>query len=55
MQLARRSHLSNGRSIPGARAAAVLYAIDQGRLELEGAHSAWLTEEGRRRIAREAH
>ena len=42
-------------SIPGATAASVLYAVDQGWLELEGAHSACLTEEGRRLIAKEAH
>ena len=33
----------------------VLYAVDQGWLELEGAHSACLTEEGRRLMAKEAH
>jgi hypothetical protein len=42
-------------SIPGATAASVLYAEEQGWIELEGAHSACLTEEGRRLIAREAH
>jgi hypothetical protein len=42
-------------SIPGATAAAVLYAEEQGWIRLEGAHSACLTEEGRRLIAREAH
>ena len=31
--------------------ASVLYAVDQGWLELEGAHSACLTEEGRRMMA----
>ena len=41
-------------TIPGATADAVLYAVDQGWLELEGAHSACLTE-SRRLIAREAH
>lgn len=42
-------------SIPGATAASVLYAEGQGWIELEGAHSACLTEEGRRLVAREAH
>ena len=42
-------------SIPVATADAVLYAEEQGWLELEGAHSACLTEEGRRLIAKEAH
>jgi hypothetical protein len=42
-------------TIPGATADAVLYAVDQGWLELEGAHSACLTEEGRRLMAREAN
>ena len=42
-------------SIPGATADAVLYAVDQGWLELEGAHSACLTEEGRRLMAKEAN
>jgi hypothetical protein len=42
-------------TIPGATAAAVLYAEEQGWLELEGAHSACLTEEGRRLIAKEAN
>ena len=42
-------------TIPGATADAVLYAEEQGWLELEGAHSACLTEEGRRLIAKEAH
>jgi len=42
-------------SIPGATAASVLYAVDQGWIELEGAHSACLTEEGRRLIAKEAN
>jgi hypothetical protein len=41
--------------IPGATADAVLYAVDQGWLELEGAHSACLTEEGRRLMAKEAN
>jgi hypothetical protein len=31
------------------------HAVDQGWLELEGAHSACLTEEGRRLMAKEAH
>jgi hypothetical protein len=31
-------------TIPGATAASVLYAVDQGWLELEGAHSACLTK-----------
>lgn len=42
-------------TIPGANADAVLYAEEQGWIQLEGAHSACLTEEGRRLIAREAH
>ena len=42
-------------TIPGATAASVLYAVEQGWLELEGAHSACLTEEGRRLMAKEAH
>jgi hypothetical protein len=42
-------------TIPGATADSVLYAVDQGWLELEGAHSAYLTEEGRRLIAKEAN
>jgi hypothetical protein len=42
-------------TIQGATAAAVLYAEEQGWIELEGAHSACLTEEGRRLIAKEAH
>jgi hypothetical protein len=33
--------------IPGATAASVLYAVDQGWIELEGVHSVCLTEEGR--------
>ena len=41
--------------IHGATADSVLYAVDQGWLELEGAHSACLTEEGRRVIAKEAN
>jgi hypothetical protein len=41
--------------IPGATAASVVYAQEQGWIELEGAHSACLTEEGRRLIAQEAH
>jgi hypothetical protein len=39
--------------IPGATTS--LYAEEQGWIELEGPHSACLTEEGRRLIAREAH
>ena len=42
-------------SIRGATAASVLYAEEQGWIELEGAHSACLTEEGRRLIAKEAN
>lgn len=42
-------------TIPGATADAVLYAEEQGWIELEGAHSACLTEEGRRLIAKEAN
>jgi hypothetical protein len=41
--------------IPGATAGAVLYAVEQGWVELEGAHSVCLTEEGRRLIAKEAN
>jgi hypothetical protein len=32
-------------TIPGATAASVVYAVEQGWIELEGAHSACLTEE----------
>jgi len=32
-------------TIPGATAASVLYAAEQGWIELEGAHSACLTED----------
>jgi hypothetical protein len=39
----------------GATADAVLYAVDQRWLELGGAHSACLTEEGRRLMAKEAN
>ena len=42
-------------SIHGANADAVLYAEEQGWLELEGDHSACLREEGRQMIAKEAH
>jgi hypothetical protein len=42
-------------SIPGATADAVLYAEEQGWLKLEGVHSACLTEEGKRLIAKEAN
>jgi hypothetical protein len=42
-------------TIPGATAASVLYAKEQGWIELEGAHSACLTEEGRKLIAKEAN
>jgi hypothetical protein len=42
-------------TIPGATAASVLYAVEQGWIVLEGVHSACLTEEGRRLIAKEAH
>lgn len=41
-------------SIPGATAASILYAVHQGWIELEGTHSACLTEVGRRMIAKEA-
>jgi hypothetical protein len=41
--------------IHGATADAVIYAVEEGWIELEGLHSACLTEEGRRLIAREAH
>jgi hypothetical protein len=40
---------------PGATAGAVLYAVDEGWMKLEGAHSVCLTEEGRRLIAKEAN
>jgi hypothetical protein len=40
-------------SIHGATADSVVYAVDQGWLELEGDHSVCLTEEGRSLIARE--
>jgi hypothetical protein len=49
------SEMEDAASIPGATAASVLYAEEQGWLELEVAHSACLTAEGRRLIAREAH
>jgi hypothetical protein len=42
-------------TIRGAIAASVLYAVDQGWIELEGAHGACITEEGRRLIAKEAN
>jgi hypothetical protein len=42
-------------SIPGATAASVLYAVDQGWIELEGVHSVCLTEEGQRLMTKEAH
>ena len=42
-------------TIHGATADADLYAEEQGWLELEGAHSACLTEEGRRLMAKAAH
>jgi hypothetical protein len=42
-------------SIPGATADAVFYAEEQGWLDGEGAHSACLTEEGKRLIAKEAN
>ena len=48
-------------TIPGATAASVLYAGNEGWmqpegwLELEGAHSACLTEEGQQLMAKEAH
>jgi hypothetical protein len=41
--------------IHGATAGAVLYAVDQGWIELEGNHSVCLTEEGRRLMAKEAN
>jgi hypothetical protein len=41
--------------IHGATADAVIYAVEEGWIELEGFHSACLTEEGRRLIAKEAH
>ena len=41
--------------IHGATADTVLYAVDQGWLKLEGNHSVWLTEAGRRLMAKEAH
>ncbi len=33
-------------SIPGATASSVLYAVDQGWIEVKNAHSASLTDEG---------
>ena len=42
-------------TIPGATAELVLYAVERGWIELEGVHSACLTEEGRRLIAKEAN
>jgi hypothetical protein len=33
----------------------VLYAVDQGWIELQGVHSARLTKEGRRLMAKEAN
>jgi len=42
-------------SIPGATADAVLYADEQGWIQPEGAHSACLTEEVRRLIAKDAY
>jgi hypothetical protein len=41
--------------IPGATAGAVLYAVEQGWIELQGHHSVCLTEEGRRLMAKEAN
>jgi hypothetical protein len=41
--------------IHGATANAVLYAVEQGWLELEGNHSVCLTEAGRRLMAKEAN
>ena len=41
--------------IHGATAGAVLYAVEQGWIELQGNHSVCLTEEGRRLIAKEAN
>ncbi len=42
-------------TIRGATAASVLYAEELGWIKLEGAHSACLTEEGRKLIAKEAN
>lgn len=42
-------------TIQGATVASVLYAVEQGWIELEGGRRACLTEEGRRQIAKEAH
>ena len=42
-------------TIPGATVASVLYAEEQGWIELEGGRKACLTEEGRRLIRKEAH
>jgi hypothetical protein len=47
--------VADASSIPGATADSVLYAVDQGWIELEGAHSACLAEDGRRLIAKEAN
>jgi hypothetical protein len=41
--------------IRGATAEAVIYAVQQGWLKLEGNHSVCLTEEGRRLIAKKAN
>jgi hypothetical protein len=41
--------------IHGATAGAVLYAVEQGWIELQGNHSVCLTEEGRRLMAKEAN
>jgi hypothetical protein len=41
--------------IPGATAGAVLHAVEQGWIELEGTHSVCLTEQGRRLMAKEAN
>jgi len=41
--------------IHGATDDAVLYAVEQGWMELEGNHSVCLTEEGGRLMAKEAN
>jgi hypothetical protein len=40
---------------PCATADAVIYAVEQGWIELEGFHSVSLPEEGRRMMAKEAN
>jgi hypothetical protein len=42
-------------TIPGVTVSCVLYAEEQGWIELGGGRRACLTEEGRKLIAKEAH